>query len=221
MSRLLAVSAGAVAALACAATAIAHTGNPNFESRIGSVSPSLSGLRITVLSRDDRLELRNQTGREVVIVGYNREPYARLRSDGTVQVNRLSPATYINAERYGGVSTPAFTDPRAAPRWRTVSQTGRFEWHDHRIHWMSTKVPPPQVSDADARSKVFDWRVPLRVGAREGAIAGTLFWTPEDSGGPPVGAIVGLAAVVLAGAATVVVVRRRRRDGEGEEREAW
>jgi copper transport protein len=41
-----------------------------------------------------------------------------------------------------------------------ISKTGRFEWHDHRMHWMS-ESDPEQVKDKDARTKVFDWKVPI------------------------------------------------------------
>ena len=130
-----------------------------------------------MLNRDDRLLLHNTSGQDVVIRGYNGEPYARVLADGTVQVNRRSPARYLNDDRFAKVSVPAGIDGKGAPRWEEISRTGRFEWHDHRFHWMAETVPPA-VRDQDVRTKVFDWRIPIEVGGRDGAIAGTLFWTP-------------------------------------------
>ncbi len=77
MSKIaLLVAAGA--ALSAAPAAWAHKGNANYESDLRSVTPQVEGLEVQILDRDDRLELRNETGKTVVIQGYNDEPYARL-----------------------------------------------------------------------------------------------------------------------------------------------
>jgi hypothetical protein len=105
MRRLLAI--GVAALLALPAVAFAHQGNPNFRSIITSVAPRESGLTLNVLNGDDRLELINEGKAPVVVYGYNDEPYARVLPDGTVQVNRNSPATYLNNDRYEvGIQVP-------------------------------------------------------------------------------------------------------------------
>jgi len=224
MFRLRAVvAAAALLALALAPAASAHQGNPNYRSVIDAVTPKVAGVSLQVLNLDDRLELRNTSGRTVVIEGYNGEPYARLLADGTVQVNRRSPAFYLNDDRFAQVKVPATAKPSASPQWQLVDEAGRFEWHDHRIHWMS-EVPPKQVTDKGKRTKVFDWKVPVQVGAQRGAVTGTLFWQSTAGGGAPVGAIAGLGAIALLGLGAVVVVRRRRAGAErapGAEVEAW
>lgn len=187
----------------------AHQGNPNFRSVITGVTPKAPGVRLQILSGDDRLELTNTSSEPVVAYGYSKEQYVRILPDGTVQVNRLSPAGYVNSERYGGGTVPAFADAKAAPQWRTIDKTGRYEWHDHRIHYMA-KGTPPQVKDKGAKTKVFDWSVPIAVGDRKGSITGELFWQPQKEGGPPAGAIAGFAVLLLAGATAVVLTRRRR-----------
>jgi hypothetical protein len=118
---------------------------------------------------------------------------------------------------------PDGVDGKGAPQWKEVGSNGRFEWHDHRAHWMG-KARPPQVTDPSVRTKVFDWKVPLEIGGARGAIGGTLHWTPLPGGGPPVAAIVGGAAVLVACCLAVAVVRHRRRTaGErpAREAEAW
>jgi hypothetical protein len=210
MFRLRTVAAlTALFALAIAPSAVAHQGNPNYRSVIDRVSPKVPGLRLQVLNLDDRLELQNTTGKTVVVQGYQGEPYARLLGDGTVEVNRNSPAYYLNSDRTSTGSVPTNAKPGAAPNWQVVDRAGRFEWHDHRIHWMST-VPPKQVTNKSKRTKVFDWKVPVRVGATKGSVDGTLFWAGTADGGAPVGAIAGLGAIALLGLGAVVVVRRRR-----------
>jgi hypothetical protein len=226
MFRLRAVVAvAALLALAVAPAASAHQGNPNYRSVIDGVTPKVSGVRLQILNLDDRLELQNDSGRTVVVQGYDGEPYARLLADGTVQVNRRSPAFYLNDDRFAQVKVPASARPTATPQWQLVDKAGRFDWHDHRIHWMS-EVPPKQVTDKGRRTKVFDWNVPLQVGSQRGSVNGTLFWQPTAGGGAPVGAIAGLGAIALVGLGAVLVVRRRRvgaeHGGRAEaEAEAW
>ena len=193
-----------------APSALAHGGNPNFRSEFHAVRPAVPGLQVQVLNYDDRLLLINRTGKTVLVRGYEREPYARLRADGTVEVNKRSPSYYLNEERYGGTPVPASASPQAPPQWSQVSKTGRFEMHDHRIHWMSKGATPPQVTDKDKRTKVFDWRVPIQVGPRHAALAGSLFWAPSSGGGVPTGAIVALVALVLITLALFVASRRTR-----------
>lgn len=206
--------AAALLALAVPAAAPAHEGDPNFLSTIRQ-APSIEGLSVDVLNRDDRLVLVNRTGRDVLVEGYLGEPYAKIAADGTVAVNENSEATYTNEERFGA-QVPEGVDPKGPPKWRTIDKTGRFEWHDHRIHWMSGGEPP-QVKDRGVRTKIFDWTVPLKVGTQSATITGVLEWTPrDDGGGAPVGAIVALVVLVVGGAATVLVVRRRRAGSGGD-----
>jgi hypothetical protein len=223
--RLLVV--GVAALLALPATAFAHKGNPNFRSIITAVAPRADGVKLDVLNGDDRLELINQSKQPVVVYGYEGvpEPYARILPDGTVQVNQDSPAAYLNNDRYeNGANVPVGVDGKGAPRWKLVDKTGRFQWHDHRIHWMA-KGTPPQVKDKGVKTKVFDWNVPVRIGTTPGAIRGELFWVPRDTSGPPVGAIVGFLALVGGGGGLVVMTRRRRgpREDGGDEAatDAW
>jgi hypothetical protein len=219
MSRLRVVAAAAaLAALAAAPTASAHQGNPNFRSVIDAVRPAVSGVSLQVLNFDDRLELRNTSGRTVMVQGYDREPYARVLGDGTVQVNKRSPAYYLNGDRTGTATVPPTADPSAAPQWQTIDRSGDFQWHDHRIHWMGTGLPP-KIHNKNVRTKIFDWKVPMQVGSSEGAIAGTLFYQPRPGGGPPVGAIAALVALALVGALATIVVRRRRGGAGGEKSE--
>jgi hypothetical protein len=192
-----------------AAPAAAHQGDPNMESTVRAVTPATAGVSVTVLNRDDRFMLRNESRETVLVEGYEGEPYARIGADGTVEVNTRSPAYYLNEERDGSVPVPKSADEDAPPEWKRVSKVGRFEWHDHRMHWMG-RGRPPQVEDPDVRQKIFDYRVPIRIGDREGAISGTLTWTPLPGGDVPLPAILAGAGILMAGLLAVFLVRRRR-----------
>jgi hypothetical protein len=209
-AKLLGVITVLLGLLPCTA-AIAHEGNPNYRSEIESITPRASGVRVEVLNYDDRLLFVNRSGRTVVVRGYDGEPYVRLGRDGTVEVNKRSPAFYLNEDRFGEVEVPREADGKAKPRWEVVSGTGRYEWHDHRIHWMS-KARPAQVKDEDKRTKVFDWRVPFVIGSQQGAITGKLTWEPDRSGTPAF-AVLTLVGLAIVGAGFVLVRRRRRATG--------
>jgi hypothetical protein len=205
---------------ALAAPAMAHQGDPRFDSVL--TGAGIPGLKVQVLNFGDRLLIQNRTGQTVTLQGYSKEPYARLLADGTVQVNERSPATYMNTDPYARVTVPESADPKAAPVWKTIEGDGRYETHDHRIHWMSPGTVPSAVTDKNARTKVFDWSVPVTVGTRPAAITGTLWWRGnEGGGGMPVGAIAGLGALVIASLGLVWLVRRRRARGDRAPAEAW
>lgn len=182
--------------------------SPNYRSLITAISPKVAGLDVQVLQFSDRLKLQNRTGRTVTIEGYEGEPYARVQANGTVEVNKHSPAYYLNESFYGNVTVPSFATPSAAPQWSIVDRTGQFEWHDHRIHWMSP-VLPPQVKDKGKRTLIFDWHVPIAVAGQHGTVAGQLYWTPQSSSAPVAAIVIGGAIVVL-GLLLVIATRRRR-----------
>jgi hypothetical protein len=202
--------------LLAAPVASAHKGNPNMESVVRAITPHTAGISIQVLSRDDRFELTNRSSQPIVIYGYNDEPYARLLADGTVEQNTSSPAYFLNQERDASVTVPKSADAKAPPTWKVLDKTHTFQWHDHRMHYMGTGVPP-SVKDTKKRQKIDDYTIPIKIGAGKGAIEGTLWWTPQKNGGPPAGAIGGLVVLVLLGLGAVVVKRRRGAPGDRDD----
>jgi hypothetical protein len=211
---LAAVALCALTAGITATSAFAHSGNPDYESLVRGVSPQIPGFKVEVLNGDDRLGVENSGSRTVTIYGYNlrpRDPYVRMSPGGRVEVNLRSPAYYLNQERFSGAKVPDSADPKAPPRWKVVERNGRYEFHDHRMHWMS-KTVPPQVTDRSERTKIVAWDVPLSAQGVPGTISGELFWRGSGPGAP-VAAFIALGLIVLVGAASVVVVRRRRRTG--------
>lgn len=214
-ARLVALLA-AVALLAPATQALAHGGNPDYRSVINEITPQVPGVNFQVLDYDSYMQLVDRGGHAVTIYGYDGEPYARILRDGTVQVNRRSPATYLNDNRFAEVTVPPIANAKAAPLWKTVDDSGTFVWHDHRMHYMSPATPP-QVTDKGKKTKVFDYAIPVRVDGKKGNINGTLFWVGSaDTSKLPF--ILAGAAIVLGGIALVLLVRRRRRDeGDGDD----
>jgi hypothetical protein len=220
--RTLAAVVAAAGLLVAAPVALAHQGNPHFRSTISRIAPPVKGVSISVLNYDDRLLLQNSSGRPVVVEDYAGKPYVRILADRTVEVNTNSAAYYLNDDRYANATVPKGLGSQ--PKWKLEDRTGRFEWHDHRIHWMATTLPP-QVKNQNQRTHIFDWRVPISVGGQSGAVTGSLTWVPLNTGGSvPMGAIWALAAVLIVLSVLAVIVRRRRLAPDGgaaEASEAW
>jgi hypothetical protein len=198
--------------LLCAAPAWGHGGNPKYRSVIDRVTPKVPGVSFEVLSYDSYFQLLDQHGHEVVIYGYEGEPYARVLKDGTVQINERSPAYYINDTRFPTTEVPPIADAKAPPRWKTVDDSGTFLWHDHRMHYGSEAVPP-QVTDTSKKTKVYDYEVPLKIDGRKGAIHGTLYWVGDANTSKLPFIVVGIM-ILLGGGLAVLLIRRRRRDDE-------
>jgi hypothetical protein len=217
LGALALVASGSAQAGATSQSSRSESGNPindqgssyQYRTYITSVTPKVAGLGLEVLEFADRLLLRNNTGKTVTIYGYSGEPYARVQPGGTAEQNVRSPAVYLNTNFYANVTVPPSANASDTPKWAVVDRTGQFEWHDHRIHWMSP-VTPPQVKDKSKRTKIFDWSVPISVGTQKGTIDGELFWVPESSS-TPTAAIVALIALTALAIAFVLFVRRRRR----------
>ncbi len=213
---LLVAALALVTALATApAQALAHGGNPNYRSVIDSVDPPLpSGVSIEVLDYDSYMQLVDRQGQEVVIDGYRGEPYVRITKSGEVQVNQRSPATYLNDSRFAtDVTVPASADPKAAPEWKTVDDSGTFIWHDHRMHYMSKSLPPA-VKDKGKKTKVFTYEIPMSVDGKKTVLHGTLWWV-GSTGTSKLPFLIAAIVIVLGGGGLVLWVRRRRGHGDG------
>ena len=184
-SRLLVVVAVLLGCVALGGPASAHVGvgaaGSDFDGRVVSVAPEMPGVHVRILQFGDEFELVNDTGTEVAVPGYSDEPYLRIGPDG-VWRNVHSPATYINRDRYGRTALPESADPDAEPEWVQVSPEPHYVWHDHRTHWMSERILPPQVAAAPDRGHtVSEWTVPLRHGDTPVEVSGVLTWSPPPS----------------------------------------
>lgn len=207
MRRLL-VAAGVALIAAVPSTALAHGGNPNYRSIVHGIVPALPGVSVSVLGYDNELQLINHSGKDVTVLGYDGEPYARVLADGTVEQNRNSPATYLNEDRLGETPVPAFASAKKPPAWQVLDKTGRFIWHDHRMHWMGTKNPP-QVKSQNTKTKIFDYGIPIALASQKAKVTGTLWWVGPNNSFPILP--FAILALLVALAVPVVIRTRRRR----------
>jgi hypothetical protein len=210
VSRPLA-TAVVVAALVVCPVAAAHGGGGalGFRSHVKTVTPSTAGLKLTVLDHDDRLQLTNDTGKTVIVLGYENEPYLMFRN-GRVYRNVRSPATYLNDDRYGQVQLPPQANAQAPPEWKELVDDSQYDWHDHRIHWMSRTLPPKVQAHKNVAQHVFDWAVPITVDGKRTMIKGGLDYTPPPGGKFPFLLVIPPALLVCA-AGIIWSIRRTRR----------
>ena len=151
-----------------------------FRTRISGVTPAVPGLAVTVVEAGARLELTNDTGRTVEVLGYAMEPYLEVRPDGTYE-NVHSPAAYLNRTLAGDTPVPAEADPTAPPRWRRISGEPAVRWHDRRTRWTGDGLPPVAAADPGRPHRIRDWVVPLRQEATVVEVRGTLDYRPPPA----------------------------------------
>ncbi len=188
----------AVAALAAmllvagAGPAAADPAEPtHYRSVVNAVDPRPTGVTVEVIGGDSFLSIAAAPGHTVEVPGYFGEPYLEIDADQRVWLNTRSPARYINRDRYGLSGVPDSADQAADPEWEQVGSDGRLAWHDHRIHWMSTDLPPSITGDR--AEIVFPWTLRIVIDGTETEVRGELLWFPATNPvGPILTGIVGL-----------------------------
>ena len=153
----------------------------NYQTRLQKIAPEVRGVSVRVIEGGSRFEVRNETSEDVLVLGYEGEPYLRVGRSGVFN-NTKSPATYLNASRYATRAVPEAADADAEPEWEKVSDDNVARWHDHRAHWMG-KEDPPEVRRAPDRTHVLydEWEVPLEYGGRSIIASGDLRWIPPPN----------------------------------------
>ena len=209
MRRLVLILAVVAGALVVPATpASAHGGDTpeatSYRTVVTAITPPPPGLSVRAVEAGARLELTNDTGRTIEILGYAGEPYLEVRPDGAYE-NRNSPAAYLNRTLTGDTPVPATADPAAPPQWRRVSDGTTVRWHDQRTHWMGDDLPPAAQAEPSRSHRLRDWSVPLRDQTRTFEIRGTLDYLP-----PPTAWLWWMGALLLAATVTAAGLRWAR-----------
>lgn len=213
MRRLLVLTALATSMmLTLAGPAFAHGGGgsdaTNFRSEVdrvvegdgrepGGAPAELENVTWTVRALDSYLEVSNESGQELVVFGYEGEPYLRIGPEGVLE-NRNSPSVYLNNDRFAETPVPAGVSRDAEPEWVEVATDPTYRWHDHRIHWMAQTEPPQVKTDRTAVHVIQDWSVPFTLAGDEFAVQGQLQWIPPAPSWPWLVAAAIIAIVALA-----------------------
>ncbi len=203
--RALAVIVYAVlVAMVPASAALAHggTGGDSSDYRI-SITGYLgnpSGMHLGIVELGNRVEVVRTEAAEVLVLGYEGEPYLRLDSDG-VWENVNSPAHYLNADRFAATQPPSGVTAASEPSWIRISTGDSVRWHDHRTHWMSSIPPESVTAEPDVEQLVHADQVDMRIDGRTVAAMVEVTWMPK-----PEATLWLVATSVLATAVTLVLV---------------
>ena len=170
----------------------------NYLSTIDSLHPDVPGITLKVVDLGTRLQLTNTTAHDVVVLGYDGEPYLRVGPRGVFQ-NARSPATYINRtlNLANAQAPPKSADPTAPPKWEKLGSGDTVRWHDHNAHYMGTSEPPVVQRDHDHRHVIDKYTVEMRWNGQDVVARGRIVWVPPPSPWPYAGIAVVLAAVVV------------------------
>lgn len=194
--------------LGIAAPAAADEAVPSrYETTIESITPAVDTVTVSMIGGDNFVELSVTAGHEVIVLGYEAEPYLWFQADGTVSENRRSKATYLDDTRYGTVEVPDDLLPSDEPEWVEIADGGRWAWRDHRAHWLSD-TPPLGLAPGD---QVLDNTIPLDVDGQRVTVRLLSTWVPEPSRLPVdvaavVGVILGFSAMSRRGVPGVPVL---------------
>jgi hypothetical protein len=162
-----------VAALAAPSPAAAHGPvDPPASSYLARVSRLPAGVTAKVIDGDQRLWLRVDPRRTVVVLDYQGAPYLRFGPAG-VAVNTSSAMYYLN--QVPAQIPPQGTGAAARPHWSKVSSGHAYGWHDGRLHALATTALAPGASYLGR------WQVPVRVDGARAAIAGGLYYRASPS----------------------------------------
>lgn len=188
---VIAIAAALAAVLASAAFptgAWAHGGSDrdgysNYASRVLSVSPPVPGLDITAYGVAGGVRLENRSGQDVVVLGYDNEPFLRVNSTGTF-ANLRSRTTFTVVSPDINLRSPgqSSSDPSTEPDWVQVSSRKYVRWHDDRTHWIGSQPPQIVTTDRSVAHVVYDaWTVPLVVDSNPVTVTGELVYLPPPS----------------------------------------
>jgi hypothetical protein len=165
----------------------------DYRTRVTAIVPATAGIQARYIADGSRLELRNDSGHTIEVLGYQGEPMLQVRPDGVWQ-NTLAPSLYV--DNLGAPVNPA-ADAHATPQWQRISTRPLARWQDHRALWHGN--PPPQArADPTRPHRVSDWQVPLREDTAIMHIAGTLDWLPPPDPGVWWAGVLLLAAAIAA-----------------------
>jgi len=168
----------------------------NYETVLQSVSPPVDGVSVHVTDLGTKVEVTNDSGHELVVLGYAGEPYLRIGTRGVFE-NTRSPATYLNRSTTISSAPPKSADPKATPVWRQISSGTSARWHYHRAHFMGKDDPPEVARDPSQRRVVDHWTIPMRLGNETVVARGEIVYVPPPSPWPWIVGAVLLAALVF------------------------
>ena len=176
------VLVGATPADAHTITGVAAT---NYRSEIVGVSPALPGVSVRLLDLGNRVELVNKGSVDVVILGYQGEPYLRVGPSGVFE-NSRSPSVALNKVTATTTATTTTLPPTAAnalppPSWRRTGGGTSVRWRDRRTRWEGPAPAAVRAAPGQAHVVVPQWLIGLRRADVDATVTGSITYIPGPS----------------------------------------
>lgn len=159
----------------------AHTGDPNIQTVVEQLKPSLPGVTFSVVENvAPALSAQNSSAEDLEILGPDGAPFLRLGPRGA-EGNVNSPAFYQSAAPGGQAPVP----PRArrgpvAPAWRRLSRRPAWGWYEPRVPDIPSA--PDAVRARSTPTTLASWSLPLRYGALPAVVQGVVTYRPPVAG---------------------------------------
>jgi hypothetical protein len=118
------------------------------------------------------IELHVSAGTEIVVIGYEREPFAKIDAEGNMFGNLNSPTWWMTLDKGHG-SAPRGLD-LSQPNWEWVRAGGSLQYHDHRVHYMVSSID----ESLHQGGQVFDFALPFIVDGAEVSVTGAMVFDP-------------------------------------------
>lgn len=170
----------------------------NLRTRITSVDPAVDGVEWRMVDAGARIEVRNETDTDLVVLGETGEPFLRVGPDG-VHENTRSVTAFRLANPDPGVPVPQEVLEGGEPEWEEVSSARAYAWHDDRAHWAD-----PEPGGSDEVDLIPEWSIDATWGDAPMVVTGDVTWVPP----PPVWPSLLVTVVVTALVGGLAALRR-------------
>ncbi len=138
----------------------------NYYARVTHAPP---GIQAQVVDEYLNLWMKVPATGRVIVEDFVGNPWVRFTPRG-VAVNTNSEEYYLSQIPVPAVAPERLTHPPfPPPHWVMVSRGHSYQWRDGRLHALAN------ITLAPGRSYVGNWRIPVIVDGRAGAIAGTIW----------------------------------------------
>ena len=172
----------------------------NYRSEIVSVSPADPNVSIRLLELGRLVKLTNRGTTDIVVLGYEGEPFLRVGPRGLFE-NTRSPTLYKNQLTVDGTTPeiPKSANAQAAPTWKRTGGGNSVKWRDQRTRWEGADAPSVKAAPDRRQVVVPAWTIVLERSPNRMTVTGTITYVPAPSLWP--WAILAVVLLVLTAAA--------------------
>lgn len=162
-------------------TSFAHNAGPHvpgpYDSFVVGTTPKVASAGLEARIIESRwVHLSAATGRTFTIFGIAGEPFLRVGTEGTWELNAASATAH--GQDGAHFDTPVGNEPV----WVPASAGREVTWEDPRVRPLKDQYGvelAPEVRDVKARSKLFAWTIPYEMwDGSKATIDGELYYDP-------------------------------------------